>query len=303
MANTIAYAELFQKNLDALAVQESVTGWMDANAGQVIYNGGKTVKVPKISMDGLGDYDRNAGYDRGAVTLEYETLTMTQDRGKQFLLDSQDVDESNFVASAGNVMGEFQRVMVVPEIDAYRLSAIATKAISLGTNVAYGYTPDESTILKTLKTAISAAKDAGFVNVPMVIHANSATVLAFELAMASKISVVDFAKGGVVTKVPSLDGIPIVETPAERMYTAITLRTTAAGGGYIKGSTAKNINFMVMPASAPIGVNKQDNMKIFDPNVVQDADAWKLDYRRYHDLWIMDNKAKGIVVNIKDAQA
>ena len=38
--NTLATATLFQKMLDKVAVQEATTGWMDANAGQVIYNGG-----------------------------------------------------------------------------------------------------------------------------------------------------------------------------------------------------------------------------------------------------------------------
>ena len=43
-ANNIAYAALFQTVLDEQMVQESTTGWMDANAGNIIYNGGKNVK-------------------------------------------------------------------------------------------------------------------------------------------------------------------------------------------------------------------------------------------------------------------
>lgn len=48
--NTLATETLFQRTLDKLAVQEAVTGWMDANAGQVIYSGGKEVKIPKLSV-------------------------------------------------------------------------------------------------------------------------------------------------------------------------------------------------------------------------------------------------------------
>ena len=51
---------------------------------------------------------------------------MTQDRGRSFNLDAMDVNESNFIATAGNVMGEFQRTKVVPEIDAYRISKLAS---------------------------------------------------------------------------------------------------------------------------------------------------------------------------------
>ena len=37
--NTIATATLFQKNLDKQAAQQALTGWMEGNAGQVIYKG------------------------------------------------------------------------------------------------------------------------------------------------------------------------------------------------------------------------------------------------------------------------
>ena len=72
MPNSIQYASVFQTVLDNQAVAASVTGWMDANAGLVIYNGGKDIKIPKMSLDGLGDYNRTNGYDRGSVTVVYE---------------------------------------------------------------------------------------------------------------------------------------------------------------------------------------------------------------------------------------
>ena len=57
--NVFEYAEIFMRLLDEQVIQESVTGWMDSNAGEVEYNGGKVVHVPKITMDGLGDYSRS----------------------------------------------------------------------------------------------------------------------------------------------------------------------------------------------------------------------------------------------------
>ena len=107
--NTLEYASIFQKNLDLLAIQESLTGWMDANAGQVIYNGGSEVKIPKMTVDGLADYDRDAGYTQGGIAVSYQTREMTQDRGRKFQLDAMDIDETNFVATASRVMGEFSR--------------------------------------------------------------------------------------------------------------------------------------------------------------------------------------------------
>lgn len=306
--NTLATATLFQTTLDKIAIHDAVTGWMDANAGQVIYNGGAEVKIPKMSVQGMGDYDRDTGYVQGSVTLDYETRTMTQDRGRKFQLDAMDINENNFVTTASSVMGMFQREHVIPEIDAYRLSNLATQAIGYqdGALVEYGYTAAEGTVLRKIKEGIKAIRDNGYQG-PLVIHATSEVVLELELAMANKITAVDFEKGGIVTKVPAIDGVPIIETPANRMYTAITIYDGVSdgqqAGGYAKGDTAKQINFMIMPRTTPIAITKQDKMKIFTPDQNQDADAWKMNYRRFHDIWVLDNRLNSIWVNVKEAKA
>ena len=126
--NTLKMAKIFQQELDKQMLTAGTSGWMEANASNVKYNGGDTVRMPIISTTGLAKYDRDNGFNQGAVTLAYKDYTLTQDRGRTFHLDSMDVDESNFIASAGNVMGEFQRLQVAPEIDAYRYSKIAALA-------------------------------------------------------------------------------------------------------------------------------------------------------------------------------
>lgn len=307
MANTIAYATLFQQALDKAAVAKLTSGWMDSNAGQVIYNGGKEVKIPKMNMDGLGDYSRSNGFTQGSITLEYETKTMTQDRGRTFMLDSMDVNESNFVANATNAMGQFQATKVVPEIDAYRYSKIASLAIA-GNVASGGNTIDETNVLALLKADITAIEDI-VGDIPLVI--TMATPIAAILDQNEKISkrldVTEFTKGDVVTKVKSFDGHPIVKVPSARMKTAYTFydgKTSGqTAGGFVAASEAKNINWIITPMYAPIAVNKTDKIRIFDPNTNQDADAWKLDYRKYHDLWIMDEALKICRVNIKEALA
>ena len=102
--NTIATATLFQKNLDKAAAQAALTGWMEGNASQVIYKGGAEVKIPKLDMDGLGNYDRNNGFVSGGITFEYETRKMEYDRGRAFSFDELYVDETNFVVTASTVM-------------------------------------------------------------------------------------------------------------------------------------------------------------------------------------------------------
>lgn len=58
------------------------------------------------------------------------------------------------------------------------------------------------------------------------------------------------------------------------------------------------VNWLICPKSAPIAVSKTDNIKIITPEVNQFADAWDIDYRKYHDLFIPDNKKCAIAVSV-----
>ena len=297
--NTLATADIFMRNLDKLAEREAVTGWMDRNAGQVIYNGGATVKIPKLTVQGLGEYDRDNGYAQGSVGLTYETLTLTQDRGRKFHLDAMDVDETNFVATAGNVMAEFQRTYVIPEIDAYRISKIADYAITGFPSttkrgiVEYGYTPGaaNTSALRKFKEGVKAIRENGY-NGQLVCLANDAFIMELELELAGKLQSVSWAQGGINTQVPALyDG-----------------KTAASGGnpdqtvgGYVKASDGKDVNFMIMPTTTPIAVQKQDKMRIFSPDINQTLNAWRVDYRRFHDLWVLENKVNSLFVSVKQS--
>ena len=304
--NTLATATLFQQTLDKVAMHEALTGWMEANAGQVIYNGGAEIKIPKMTLQGLGKYDRDNGYTKGAITLEYETRKMTQDRGRSFQLDAMDVDETNFVVTASTVMGEFQREYVVTEIDAYRLSKLISTAIAKDKNVVYEYAPAEATILREIKKGIAAIRGKGY-NGELVIHITPEAKLELEMALAGKITDVTFSVGGIDTTVPSIDKCPLIETPQNRMYSAIKILDGKTDGqekgGYEKGEKAYEANFIIVPRVTPIAVSKQDKMRIFDPETNQGANAWAMDYRRFHELWTLDNKEDSIYVNIKDAKS
>jgi len=306
MANTLAYSTIFQQELDKQLVHEATSGWMEPNAEQLIYNGGAEVKVPSITMQGLGDYDRNEGFVGGAVTLTYQTLTMTQDRGRTFSLDAMDVDETNFVASAGNVMGEFQRAHIAPELDAYRYSKIATLAID-GSRASGGYTPANASVLSTLLGDIAAVQEVVGESVQLVISVSYAvaTILSLNSEVQKKLDVVDFVQGGITTKVKALDGNPIRRVPAARLKTAYQFRDGESSGqeagGFVAAAGAKDINWLITARNAPIAVSKTDVVRVFDPTANQKANAWKIDFRKYHDLWIATNKMPAIFANIRQA--
>jgi len=294
-ANSIAYASIFQAALDEQMLQELTSGWMEANASQVRYNGGKTVRVSKMSLIGLGDYNRATGYPTsGAVTLTWETFTFREDRAQKFNLDSQDVDESNFVATAGTVMAEFQRTEVAPEIDAYRYSVIFTYANNAAKTGSY--TPLAATIFEELSDDIASIQDIIGEKEQLVVMMRTPVAAILDQAdkIEKKLDVVNFANGQVQSKVRGLDGIPILRIPTARFKTAYTLSAT---DGFAATATAANINWIIAAKRSLIAIVKQDATKVIEPKDNQTIDGWSIFYRKYHDLWIFDNKLAGVFLS------
>lgn len=296
--NTIEAATIFTTVLDKQMIEGSTSGWMEQNAGQVKYSGGSEIKIPKLSLSGLADYDRDSGYNQGAVSLTYQTKTMTMDRGRKFMLDKMDVDETNFVASASAVMSEFQLTKIIPEVDAYRYSKIYALAKD-----SYGktYTPAASTILSALTADITAVQDAaGAADLVIIMPYPVSDMLDNNEKISRSINVADFAQGGINLKVKTFNGIPVIRVPSARMKTAYTFNDGKSSGqeegGFKPASDATQINWIICPRSAPIAVSKTDNFKIFSPDVNQTADAWLIQYRKYHDIWIKDNVLPSIRV-------
>ena len=136
--------------------------------------------------------------------------------------------------------------------------------------------------------------------------ANPDFIMELELELAGKITSVTFAKGGIDTQVPSVDGVPIIShhpTGCTALLRFWTVRLSGRKiGGYNKGDAAKDLNFFICPRTTPIAVTKQDVMRIFDPMTNQKLNAWQMDYRRFRDIWVLDNKLDSIFLNIKDAE-
>lgn len=300
--NTLQYSQQFQTVLDAQMLAGATSAFMEANAGQVKYDGGDTVHIPEVSMQGLAKYDRDEGFNQGSVTLKFNPYKMTQDRGRTFQLDSMDVNETNFVATAGTVMGEFQRTQVIPEIDAYRYSKISALATAEN-KVTTGFTPAVATILEKLEAEITEIQDVvgeeeGLI---IVMSTKLRTILNNADKFNRYLNVAEFKNGSVNTTVKSFNDIPILGVPSARMKTAYVFNdgktANQQAGGFKADTGAKDINWIIMPQRAPIAVSKTDKVRIFTPELNQKADAWKIDYRKYHDLWIPKNRFAAIRVN------
>lgn len=279
--------------------QGAFTSFMENNAIGVEYTGGKYVTMHEMSVDGLGNYDRNNGFARGSVSGSKKQYEMTMDRGREFLIDVADSDETGFLMNAGSVMSIFQNEHVIPEIDAYRISKIYSIVSSKASSnvLDEDITPDDITF--TLAEDIATLRDR-VGNVPLVIMMSGLTQLHFGREFMHNLDYVNFARGALSTKVKSLDGDPFLTVPSARMKTAYTfLDGKTSGqeqGGFTAASGAKDIKWIIMPATAAIAVAKIDKSRVFDPNTYQGAHAWKTDYRIFHDLWMTPNGYNNTII-------
>ena len=279
--NTLEYAKIFQSNLDKIAVQESVTGWMDANASQVIYNGGDEIKIPVLKTDGLADYSRSEGYADGSVEFRYQTHRIRFDRGRRLDIDAMDVDETNFGATAGNIMATFQREHVIPEVDAVRISSMAQKA-----KLTQELSDDP---LKDFKKAVVQIRDKGYSG-QLIAHVTYNFLSDLELRFAGQLRDITFSVNGVDTTLPSIDGVGLVATTSDKMVSEVNLTDNGWEGAGDK------LAFVIAPITGVLGINKQDVPRIFEPSDNQNKDAWIVAYRRYYDAIIPESSEELICV-------
>ena len=296
MPNSIALAQKCLPMLDEVYKYASKSAVLDAANGLVQFVGANAVKVFKLSMDGLGDYSRNNGFVDGDVTGSWETLTLQKDRGRSFMVDAMD-DEETLRLAFGKLAGEFIRTKVAPEIDAYTFAKLAGNAglTTTAADITVG-TTDVPTLVETGERAADEAevpKDGRILFISETAYAG----------LKNKITRYTENREGVYNNnIEYFNDMRVIRVPQSRFYTAITLyngtSTGQTAGGYAgTASTGYKINFMIVHPSAVVKVAKHVMPRIFTPQENQKADAWKFDYRIYHDTFVLDNKVNGIYLH------
>lgn len=291
MANNIALASKFTSILDALYWKNSVTSMLDGQTQPIDFAGVNVVKVYKITTVGMGTYSRNTGYPVGDVVGAWETLTLAAERGREFNIDRMDNEESLGMAF-GKLAALFIREQVAPEVDAYRFAKYASWA-NISTVAAATLT--SATVIAAIDGA-AAQMDSD--NVPAdgrLLFVSLPVQRMLEGAVSRQLA----NENSVDRRLKSLDGVTIVPVPAGRFYTAIDLVSGAnpATGGYAKAAGGVGINFMLIYPEAVLQATKLAQLKIFSPDENQDMDAWKMQYRLYHDAFVYDNKVDGIFLH------
>lgn len=294
--NSIALAQKYLARLDKVYQNASKTAILDTTADRLDFINANTVKIMKLSLDGAGDYDRNTGYVDGSATTTWETKTLEQDRGRRFLVDTMDQDEAlNLLLP--NVMGEFVRTKIVPELDAYRMSKYASLAGLTGTPV--DITVGTTDVPTLIDEAEGAMNDEEVPEEGRILFVSEDAYA----GLKAKITRILANERDVNRQVEVYNNMRIVKMPKKRFATLIDLydgKTSGEeAGGYVLDPLGYRINFMIIHPTAVAQVVKHVAPAIIPPDMNPGADGWLAKYRIYHDAFAYDNKVKGIYLNRK----
>lgn len=286
----------FTTRLDKVIEQATLTSDLNINGdlvGEVSRTG--EVKIAKIAMQGLADYDRAKGFTAGDVTLDWETLKLEYDRGREFSIDYLD-DEEHMLLLSANIMNEFARTKVVPEIDAIRFARLAQKA---GQKASADLDTPE-TALEAVLTAEEHMENMGVALSECVFYLTPAVKALLRKAQSWRI---DNGTGAVSTDIQTFDGMKMRTVPQGRFYDSIDLKADGGGGYAKKSGTGKELNFEIVHPSAAQAIQKHEKLRYFAPDTNQEKDAHKWQYRVHHDLLVLDNRADLIYAHTKAAAA
>lgn len=295
--NSLEFCTKLTDTLDKLFVQGPVTGFFADNVLRSKFVGAKTVLIPEMDMVGLGDYDRDTGFIRGPVSVSNTPYTLSMDRARSFQLDREDEDETGIANLAGQVMGEFVRTKVVPEVDAYCLSKLAGLAVTKAHTITG--TPATEIIKMFNEACIAVQTEVGF-DEPLVCFVNPTVWAAIQNTpeLSRQVIISDFKKGGIDTKVKTINGVAILPVSDDRMKSAFTFNDGATAGqeegGFTPMDSAQSIGMLVMPKKGASLVKKSERVRTFSPDQNQAADAYKFDYRTYYDLIIKNSTADAV---------
>jgi hypothetical protein len=290
--NSISLASKFLPLVDQVYKQESKSAILDTANEFIRFDGANAVKLYNLSVLGMGNYSRNAGFVNSDVTGTWETLTLSADRGRSYMLDVLDNDET-LGLSLGNLLNVVEREHIIPEVDAYRFAAYATGAASAN---------------KTTETLSASAATVASIDAATVVLDNAEVPYEGRILFVSP-KTYGLLKGGITRLVPNgepnvnnmiemYNDMRVIRVPQTRFYTAITLATPSDNddaGDYTPNGAG--INYMIVHPSAVAQVMKHYVARVFSPQQNQQADAWLVQPRFAHGAWVLAHKTNGIYVS------
>lgn len=320
------------KAWDKVYKQEAMSSMLDTNNARVEFTGAKTVRIGKWQNGGLHDYYRNNigddrvayngmagvgenkidgnaagqinefvghpgfGYQRSATRFVWEEFTLKCDRAAAFQIEYFDNEESGEALITDGVK-EISRTTIVPEVDAYTFSTIASYCSpALGNLVSYDLNGTDLKPLAELNKAFLyfSNNEVPIKDQLVFVSPNYMNALRQTNEVTKFLAQTDFDNKDISFTITKYEGRQLVEVAPERFRTDILL---FGQEGYTWKETSRPINFLMVSKEAVTHVTKYDKVKVIsgDLNLAGNGfDGYTIYARIYHDVFVPDNKRVGL---------
>ncbi len=259
------------------------------NNGRFRISGGKTVEIPVISTSGRVSASRDGIPDHGrSYENTWESKTLSNQRKWSTLIHPQDVDQTDYAATIANITSVFNNEHKFPEMDAYTVSKIYSDYTALGRTA-------DTTVLSSeniLSVFDDLMADMTEKRVPVcgrILYVTPSVMKLLKSSSAISRSIDVKSDGGKVNRtVTVLDGVSVVEVPAELMKTEYTFTS-----GFAASEDAKQIHMMLIHPEAVITPVSYEFACLDMPTA---ATGGKYVYyeESFEDVFILNNRADGI---------
>lgn len=273
------------------------------NNGRFRWINSKTIEIPSISTTGRVDADRDTvAFAQRNYSNKWVPKTLENQRKWSTLVHPRDIDETNMVATIGNITQVFNDEHKFPEMDAYCISKIYADWTSMkNPDTAETHVAD-TTVLTTANIlsvfdSLMLKMDNGRVPANGRILYVPFEVL-YILKEAEKISrSMDITSGpnAIDRRVNRLDQVQVIGVPSTLMKTLYEFTTD-----YAIDDDAQQISMFLVHPMAVITPVSYSFSKLDPPSAMSEG-KYVYYEESFEDVFVLENKSNAIQFNVSNS--
>lgn len=275
------------------------------NNGRYRWVNEKTIEIPSISTTGRVDADRDTvAFAQRNYQNAWETKTLSNERKWSTLVHPRDIDETNMVATIGNITQVFNDEHKFPEMDAYCISKIYY-------DWTHATNPDDGQTQVADTTVLTTANILGVFDSLMLkmdngrVPANGRILyVPFEIQTMLKEAQglsrsMDITSGpnAIDRRVNRLDQVQIVGVPSTLMKTLYEFSED-----YKIDADAQQINMFLVHPTAVITPVSYTFSKLDAPSAMSEG-KYVYYEESFEDVFILNKKSNAIQFNVTSGSA
>lgn len=294
----LQYVTQFDTRIRDLYGQELISNALFHSNEDIQIKGAKDIKIPRLSVSGYKDHTRAGSYNSGNYSNDFETKSLDHDRDIEFVIDPQDVDETNQIVSIANVQSRFERKQAIPELDCYTFSKLYSEAARVGATIKHDAIT-AANVLSDFDDNCEAFENAGVPLSRCILYCTAAYKKALKNAEGIQRTLeVNGGAKSLDRRVHKLDDLGEIKTvPVERFKTAYDFTE-----GYKADATGKQINYILVDPEAQVSRVKYAYINTYTPgHDSRVADNYMYQNRRYNGTFGLDEELKvGCIINAEE---